>query len=253
MFSPEGRLFQVEYAMEAIGKAGSCVGILARDGVVLAAEKKVTSKLLDSHSVGVRWEKMYKIDDHVACAIAGMTADANILINMCRLATQKYLYTYQVPMPLEQLVRLVCDIKHGYTQHGGLRVFGVSLLLAGWDSKHGFQLYQSDPSGNYGGWKATAMGSNFQAAISILKRDYKETVTVSEAVKSILKIMTDVVEDTTRTRVFAEKIELAALTRDEAKDKVILKIYGTSELQGILGMVNEEMTESDHKDVCARA
>merc|ERR1719158_195668 len=104
--------------MEAIGKAGSCVGILACDGVVLAAEKKVTSKLLDSHSVGVRWEKMYKIDDHIACAVAGITADANILINYARLCAQRYTFQYQEHQPVEQLVQGICDLKQGYTQYG---------------------------------------------------------------------------------------------------------------------------------------
>jgi len=93
IFSPQGRLFQVEYAMEAISQAGAAVGILAKDGIVLAAERRVTSKLLDLRK---STEKMYKIDDHVACAVAGITADANILINYARLVAQRYYYAYQV-------------------------------------------------------------------------------------------------------------------------------------------------------------
>lgn len=132
IFSPEGRLYQVEYAMEAISNAGAAIGCLAKDGVVLIAEKKVTSKLLDTHAVGVRREKMYQLDGHVACAVAGMTADANILVNLCRLNAQRYSFAYQEPMPVEQLVRAVCDTKQGYTQFGGQRPFGVSILYAGW-------------------------------------------------------------------------------------------------------------------------
>jgi 20S proteasome subunit alpha 3 len=149
IFSPEGRLYQVEYAMEAISQAGAAIGILAKNGVVLAAEKRITSKLLD---IRKSTEKMYKIDDHISCAVAGITADANILINYARQAAQKYFYTYQEPIPIEQLLQQICDLKQGYTQFGGLRPFGVSFLFAGWDSQFGFQLYQSDPSGNYGGW-----------------------------------------------------------------------------------------------------
>merc|ERR1719263_1729476 len=94
------------------------------------------------------------IDDHVACAVAGITADANILINQARLHAQRYAFNYQEPQPVEQLVQRLCDEKQAYTQYGGLRPFGVSMLFAGWDAIHGFQLYQSDPSGNYNGWKA---------------------------------------------------------------------------------------------------
>ena len=123
---------------------------------------------------------MYKLDEHVACAVAGITSDANILINTARVTAQRFTFTYGEPMPVEQLVQSLCDTKQararcawscarraharplgaqGYTQFGGLRPFGVSFLFAGWDAVHGFQLYQSDPSGNYGGWKATAIGT----------------------------------------------------------------------------------------------
>ncbi|KAG5396961.1 hypothetical protein IGI04_018775, partial [Brassica rapa subsp. trilocularis] len=128
-----GRLYQVEYAMEAIGNAGSAIGILAKDGVVLIGEKKVTSKLLQTSTSA---EKMYKIDDHVACAVAGIMSDANILINTARVQAQRYTFMYQEPMPVEQLVQSLCDTKQGYTQFGGLRPFGVSFLFAGWDKNH---------------------------------------------------------------------------------------------------------------------
>ncbi|KAF3779525.1 Proteasome subunit alpha type-4 [Nymphaea thermarum] len=101
IFSPEGRLYQVEYAMEAIGNAGTAIGVLAKDGVVLVGEKKVTSKLLQASK---STEKMYKIDDHLACAVAGIMSDANILINTARIQAQRYAYAYQEPMPVEQLI-----------------------------------------------------------------------------------------------------------------------------------------------------
>ena len=115
-FQFKGRLYQVEYAMEAISHAWAAIGILAKDGVVLVAEKKFTSKLLDppKHS-----EKLYKIDSHLACAVAGITADANILINYARLSAQRYTFQFQEPQPVELLVQTVCDLKQGYTQYGG--------------------------------------------------------------------------------------------------------------------------------------
>ena len=131
----------------------ACVSL---DGVVLAAEKRVVSKLLAPSKTS---EKTYSIDDHAACLVAGLTADANILIQRARLSSQRYLHDYQQPMPLEQMVKEVCDYKQAYTQYGGLRPFGVAFLFAGWDKNYGFQLYQSDPSGNYSGWKATVIGT----------------------------------------------------------------------------------------------
>eukprot|EP00656_Telonema_subtile_P006481 TRINITY_DN129_c0_g1_i5.p1 TRINITY_DN129_c0_g1~~TRINITY_DN129_c0_g1_i5.p1 ORF type:complete len:193 (+),score=48.38 TRINITY_DN129_c0_g1_i5:161-739(+) len=140
IFSPDGRLYQVEYAMEAIGHAGAALGVLAKDGVVLAAEKIVTSKLLEVEKTS---EKMYMVDDRIACAVAGIRADANILINRARLIAQQHQFKYQEPMPVEQLIQQICDLKQGYTQFGGMRPFGVSFLFAGYDEQFGYQLYQS--------------------------------------------------------------------------------------------------------------
>lgn len=160
-FSPEGRLHQVEYAIEAINNAGTCVGILASDGIIMASERRVNSPLLAPAKVS---EKTYKISGHVTTCVAGLTADANILIEEARLSAGRYFHKYQCPMPVEQLVEHVCNYKQAYTQYGGLRPFGVAFLFGGWDSEYGFQLYQSDPSGNYSGWKATCIGANNQAA-----------------------------------------------------------------------------------------
>jgi len=239
IFSPEGRLYQVEYAMEAISQAGSAVGILAKEGVVLAAEKRITSKLLDIRRLT---EKMYKIDDHVACAVAGITADANILINYARLAAQRYAYAYQEPIPIEQLLQIVCDLKQGYTQFGGLRPFGVSFLYAGWDEHFGFQLYQSDPSGNYGGWKATAIGANNLAAQSILKTDYKIGETdMKSALMLAVKVLAKTMDTTNPT---PDKLEFATVTRDEA-GKVVYRVLTKPELEKLLKDTQAEQTKAD--------
>ncbi|KAJ2826699.1 Proteasome subunit alpha type-3, partial [Coemansia erecta] len=124
--------------MEAISHAGTVIGILSKDGIVLAAERQATSNLLEQ-SLGS--EKIYEMNDNVVAGVAGLTADANILINQSRLIAQRYLLRYGSPIPVEQLVRRLCDLKQGYTQFGGLRPFGVSFLCAGWDATFGFQLY----------------------------------------------------------------------------------------------------------------
>jgi 20S proteasome subunit alpha 3 len=195
----------VEYALEAISHAGTALGILAKDGIVLAAERKVTSKLLEQDTSA---EKLYILNDSMVCAVAGMTADANILINYARQAGQKHLYTYNEEMPCEQLVRALCNLKQGYTQHGGLRPFGVSFIFAGWDRERQFQLYQSNPSGNYGGWKATSMGANNASAQSLLKQDYNEDCTLKEACGLAVKILSKTMDD---TKLNSERIEFATI------------------------------------------
>jgi 20S proteasome subunit alpha 3 len=130
------------------------------------------------------------------CAVAGMNADANILINYARQNAQRYLLTYNEDIPCEQLVRRLCDLKQGYTQHGGLRPFGVSFIYAGYDHLRQFQLYQSNPSGNYGGWKATSVGANNASAQSLLKQDYKEDCDLKEACAMAVKVLSKTMDST---------------------------------------------------------
>jgi len=208
-FSPEGRLYQVEYAMEAINLAGTTIGILGNEGVILAGEKKTTSKLLDQKK---QHEKIFQIDSHVICAVAGITADANILINKLRLTAQQYKYQYLEPMPLEQLITSICDLKQGYTQFGGLRPFGVSFLIAGYDIHYGFQLYHTDPSGNFSGWKAYAIGMNNNTAQQILRQEWKEGLTAKEIRELTAKVLTKTMD----AQPNSEKLEFGMVEKDGA-------------------------------------
>ncbi|CAO3584958.1 unnamed protein product [Absidia cylindrospora] len=226
IFSPEGRLYQVEYAMEAISQAGIALGILATDGIVIAAEKKVTLKLLEQTASS---EKIYKLNDNMICGVAGITADANILINWTRASAQRYLFSYNEDIPVEQLVQRLCDLKQGYTQYGGLRPFGVSFIFAGYDDHFGFQLYHSDPSGNYGGWKATCIGANNASAQSILKQDYKETMNLEEAKALAIKVLSKTMDSTTLT---SEKLEFATIQRKN--DKVQYDLFKPAEIDALL-------------------
>ncbi len=130
-------------------------------------------------------------------AVAGITSDANTLIDYARRVYQQYTLSYGEPMPCEQLVRAVCNMKQSYTQHGGMRPFGCSFLYGGWDRVYGFQLYQSDPSGNYGGWKATCIGGNLSTAQSIFKSDYNEACSLEEAKALAVKVLGKTIEATT--------------------------------------------------------
>lgn len=205
-FSPEGRLYQVEYAIAAIQNAAAAVAVQTPEGIVIAGERKVTSKLLAPPKSS---EKMYKIDDHCAAIVAGLNSDADILIAFARLTAQRHKFTYGEPQPMEQLVQIVADMKHGYTQRGGLRPFGCGFLFAGWDVHRGFRVYQTDPSGNYSGWKATAIGNNSATAVSTLKKEYEEGMTLEQAKELAVKVLCKAL-DTTHPS--AERMEVATLT-----------------------------------------
>ncbi|KAI0463199.1 Proteasome subunit alpha type-3 [Komagataella kurtzmanii] len=242
IFSPEGRLYQVEYALEAISHAGTAIGVLANDGVVLAAEKKVTSKLLEQDSSA---EKMYILNDNMICAVAGMTADAGILINNVRITAQGYLKTYNENIPCEMLVRHLCDIKQGYTQHGGLRPFGVSFIYAGYDERYGFQLYTSNPSGNYSGWKATSVGANNSSAQTLLKQDYKNDINLEEAKNLALKVLSKTMDSSSLT---SEKIEFATITKN-SNGNIVHRIWKPEQIDQLLrdsGLVEKDEDDEEN-------
>jgi 20S proteasome subunit alpha 3 len=240
IFSPEGRLYQVEYAMEAISHAGTSLGVLAKDGVVLAAEKKIASKLLEPTRSS---EKIFVLNENMAASVAGITADANNLINYARLSAQRYSFAYQEPIPAEQLVQKICDLKQGYTQYGGLRPFGVSFIYAGWDRHYGFQLYQSDPSGNYGAWKATCIGANNQAAQSILKQSLEketEEYTLDKALRLAVKVLSKTMDSTALT---PDKLEIGVLHR--VNDEVVFKQLEHAEVETLLKEAEAEKKEKE--------
>jgi 20S proteasome subunit alpha 3 len=190
-------------------------------------------------------EKTYQLCPHASCNVAGLTADANILIDQARLRAGRYAYQYQEPIPVEQLVEYVCNYKQFYTQRGGLRPFGVAFLFAGYDEHYGFQLYQSDPSGNYSGWKATVIGANNQAGKSLLKAEYKtgeeegETIPdLQEALKLAVKVLNKTMDGTTAAAA-AEKMELYTMSLNE-DGECVHKILNKTEAQKVIDDVEAE-------------
>lgn len=212
----------------------------------MASERRITSGLLAPAKTS---EKTYPLAPHAACNVAGLSADANILIDQARLRAGRYQYQYQEPIPIEQLVEYVCNYKQYYTQRGGLRPFGVAFLFAGYDDHYGFQLYQSDPSGNYSGWKATVIGSNNQAGKTILKSDYlkapegqmeedEEIIPdLQGALRLAVKVLNKTMDGTGAAA--AEKMELFTMTLNEKKE-VVHHILTKKEAQDIIDAVEEE-------------
>jgi proteasome alpha subunit len=160
VFSPDGRLFQVEYAREAVKRGTTAIGVKATDGAVLLVDKRITTKLLETESV----EKIFQIDEHIGAATSGLVADARILIDRARVEAQTNRVTYDEPIGLEDISKKICDFKYTYTQSGGVRPFGTSLLIAGVDDSKA-HLFETDPSGALLEYKATAIGSGRSEAM----------------------------------------------------------------------------------------
>jgi proteasome alpha subunit len=169
VFSPDGRLFQVEYAREAVRRGGTTAGVCFADGVVLVADRRIPNpKLAEAASL----EKIHQIDEHAACATAGLVADARVLVDHARLAAQINRVTYAEAISVELLVRRICDYKQQYTQFGGVRPFGTALLIGGYDDS-GIHLFETEPSGSLTSFRATATGGNKGPVMELFEAKYK--------------------------------------------------------------------------------
>jgi proteasome alpha subunit len=178
IFSPEGRIYQVEYALELVKRGAPVAGSYTKEGVVLAAVEILSSSLEDSRFS----KKLFELDTHVATVIAGFSPDARVLVREARLACQGHTMTYDEPIGIEGLVMNVGDLLQQYTQNGGIRPFGVSMIIAGIDST-GPHLLSIDPSGSYRGYKATALGMNSEKGREILEKKYDLKMNLSDLTK----------------------------------------------------------------------
>ncbi len=208
IFSPDGRLFQVEYAVETVRKGWTTVGIRAKDGVVLAVERKKISPLADPTSP----EKIVKIDDHLGVAYAGLSSDARILIDRARVNSQINRLYYDEAIDTEVLTKKICDLKQLYTQHAGVRPFGVSFLVAGADET-GTQLFMTEPSGAYSGYQAVSIGSGSTTVTEYFEKNYKAGMDTDAAIGFALKALNQVIEG----GVDPTRVEMAIIDNETRK------------------------------------
>jgi len=180
-FSPSGKLVQIEYALQAVSEGATSLGIKAKNGVVIATEKKVPP-LTDETS----FHKISPVTNTIGMVYSGMPPDFRVLIRKARKIAQTYFRTYHDPIPILQLVREVASVMQEFTQSGGVRPFGVSLLIAGHDIDKGYQLYQVDPSGSYFGWKASAIGKSMVNAKTFLEKRYNDDIEIEDAIHTAI-------------------------------------------------------------------
>ena len=177
VFSPDGRLFQVEYARVAVTRGNTTAGLKFRNGIVLMAHKRIGSRLVETTSI----EKIFQIDEHVGAATSGLVADARVLVDYARLVAQINKVTYAEKISVDLLVKRICDYKQNYTQYGGVRPFGTALLIGGVDDV-GVHLFETDPSGALVSYKAGSIGSGRQAVMELFEEKYRDGMSMDEAI-----------------------------------------------------------------------
>ncbi|KYQ90754.1 proteasome subunit alpha type 7 [Tieghemostelium lacteum] len=228
VFSPDGHLFQVEYAMEAVRKGTVAVGVRGKDVIILGVEKKSTAKLQDSRSI----KKIVKIDDHICLTFAGLTADSRVLISKALTECQSYRLTVEDQPSVEYISKYIAGIQQRYTQSGGVRPFGISTLIVGFDTDGTPKLYQTDPSGAYSSWKAAAIGRNSKSVSEFLEKNYTETADSTESIKLAVKALLEVVESGNKN------IEVAIIKRGEA-----IRLLEENEVEKLVDEIEKEKDE----------
>ncbi len=235
-FSPDGRVFQIEYAAKSVDNSGTCVGIRCKDGVVLAVEKMVISKMLVPGSV----RRAHIVDKHAAIAICGLLPDGRVIVDHARREGEKYRDFYGRDIPGDVLADRLAHFVHLYTLHWHVRPFGCAVLLSVYDDD-GPQLYLIEPSGTSYRYYACAFGKGKQAAHTELEKlklnepDGKPGLTINEAVKALSKIIVGV--------------------HDDAKDKAyeIEMIYVADETNKRARMVPKDVVKAAHEEAKAAA
>ena len=186
VFSPDGRVYQVEYAREAIKRGGLALGMVFRNGVLFTIDKSIFSPLIEERNL----EKFFKITPEVGAAASGLIADARVLIDILREKAQEEARRYGETPDIRNLVMWISRIYEIYTRYEGVRPFGTALIIGGKDPT-GYHLYETDPSGVFQERKATAIGKGSQKAVEILEKNYRPGLKKNEAIKMALDILSE--------------------------------------------------------------
>jgi proteasome alpha subunit len=224
VFSPDGRLYQVEYAMEVVNRGGTILGIKCQDGVVLGSEENTEPLETADHS----W-KIFNIDDHIGAAIVGLGSDARVLIDRARVNAQSNKLTYDESIDVEVVTKNGSDFQQVYTQHGGGRPFGTALIVAGVD-KTGARVFATHPSGTYRAYKAIALGAGRETVQAMLTENYRDNLTLDESIKLAVKCL----KNSLVARELPIKIKIAVVPVSTKK----MKLLADAEVEGLVKEVS---------------
>jgi proteasome alpha subunit len=233
VFSPDGRLFQVEYAREAVKRGTTAVGIVYEGGVLLAVDKNVSSKLIVPKSI----EKIFQIDEHIGVATSGLVADARRLVEDARVRCQRNKLVYNEPISVQALTRDLCDIKQAYTQFGGARPFGTALLVAGVNNGRA-RLFETDPSGAFTEFMAGSIGMGKRDVERLLEEKYSPDVNRDRAIELALISLNSVSEG----KIEAKNVDM--VTIDHEKNYAHATV---DEIEASINKIEGELDESSKK------
>jgi len=214
VFSPDGRLYQVEYAREAVKRGTTAVGIKAKDGIVLIVDKRVSSKLLEASSI----EKIFKIDDHIGVASSGLVGDARALVDRARVECQINRVSYDEKIEVEALAKKLCDHMQTLTQYGGIRPYGTALLIAGVSDGES-RLFETDPSGTLLEYKATGIGIGRPAAMKVFEEEYNPDAEIKDAILLGLKAL----HSATEGKFDVDTVEIGVIGHENAMFRKMTK------------------------------
>jgi len=209
MFSPDGRLLQVEYAKKTVRQGSTAMGIVCKDGVVFVSDKRITSSLMVPEAI----EKMFRIDDHIGATAAGIISDARVLVDRVQLRAQQHAVTYDSKIDILSVVKEICDLKQVCTQSAGLRPFGVSMLVGGVEEDGSIKLFLTEPYGLYFQYKAAVIGEGEVEIDAILQKRYRANMSVEEGIKLGVSSMKAFL----KTDFNPERVDVAYIKADELR------------------------------------
>ena len=221
MFSPDGRLLQVEYAKKSVKQGSTAIGMVCSDGVLLVTDKRIVDPLIVTEAI----EKIFQVDEHIGATASGIISDARVLIERAQIKAQQHQVTYDSPIDVLSIVKNICDLKQLCTQSGGLRPFGVSILVAGIDAD-GPKLFETDPTGIFFQYYAVVIGEGEEAIEEILHKRYKPSISLQEGLKLCVEALKQVLDD----KFNADRLDAAII---KTADKKFAKV-DKKELERVL-------------------
>ncbi|WP_440060197.1 archaeal proteasome endopeptidase complex subunit alpha [Thermogladius sp. 4427co] len=227
IFSPDGRIYQVEYAFESVRRGWTTIGLKTRSAAMVVVEKKKIAPLIDDNMV----QKIFKIDDHIGASFAGIASDGRVLIDYARQVSLIHRFYYDEPVPIEYVAKKVSDVKQAYTQHAGVRPFGVAVIFAGVD-ENGTQLYMTEPSGRYLSYYAVAIGEKANQVTEFLEKNYKYEMDLKDTVKLGILAIASIIEG----KPSSELIEAGYADRETKR----FKIMSRNEIDSVLKELADE-------------